>query len=115
MLMVPSSSISLRLPSCKRRFGLLRELFPRLQSGTSVYSRKVEYLRALTYQTLQNFASGRGDAALADAVMSRRGPRGGGRGPGRTVDDWDISDAFFVPWNAVVRHSLCVSTFWWPC
>lgn len=73
-----------------------------LQSGTSVYSKKVEYLLALTYETLNHFsASAR--VTSAQETSTRRGGRAAGKRHGKGAEDWDTLDTFFIPWNLVLE------------
>lgn len=66
----------------------------RLQATTSVYTKKVEYLRVLAYETLKNFATSPG------APGKRDGPRSAAKK--RSGDDSDSSKYFSVPYNILV-------------
>ncbi|XP_053993286.1 uncharacterized protein LOC128884173 isoform X2 [Hylaeus volcanicus] len=72
-----------------------------LQCGTSVYSKKVEYLLALTYKTLQNFSSFTRKGISCSDTLPRRTGKAWGRRPGKSSDDWDNMDILFIPWNAI--------------
>lgn len=71
----------------------------RLQSSTSVYTKKVEYLRALAYEALNSFVSSSGGRSL-DEGYSQVTKSGRNQ---KSTEDWDISDTFNVPYHALVR------------
>lgn len=83
----------------------------RLQSGTSVYTKKVEYLLALTYETLSHFAVPSRSISSQEGP-ARRGGKAGGKRYGRGVEDWESLDLFSVPWHVAVRMQQAVRFYY---